>query len=527
MRLLCVFTAVLLIFFSSLTYAQVGNLDPDFGNGTGHVVTNFIPELPSQGYAIEVQEDGRIVALGYTQGADDSGYPVLARYMPDGTPDNSFNGNGKMISSTPGYAQSLVIQPDGKIIVPFSIYGDSERLIGLSRFNTDGSPDNSFDTDGIVTSSFGVPYLSLKAIVLQPDGKIVIGGYVGYDGDPFDQFLVARYWPDGTPDETWDEDGIVTTKVGESWTDLKSLLIQPDGKILAIGYAVYDEYEDFAVVRYNTNGSPDEGFGDHGEAHLHFSDKDDEAVGGGLLPDGRIVLGGEAYDNATGKTIFAAGRLNANGTPDNTFHGDGMAILAATNYGGGARHMLLQPDGKVMVGGYANLNANGSGGSDMTIVRFTDNGIADITFSDDGVKVYEDGINISSEIQAMAFQQDGKVVTTGYSRVDALNTLRVSRILTDVTLAANDPELSVKNMSVYPNPVAEEINIEFELDRSEKVKIYLCDIEGKLVQPLVPSKLMSAGHHQERFTLRQLVAGSYFINVETERGTKTVMVVSE
>ena len=529
MRLLNVLMAILPLFFYASSYAQVGELDPDFGNGTGHVVTNFIPDVPSQGYEIVVQEDGKILAGGYTQGASGpgTGYPVLARYMPDGTPDNSFNGNGKMIGSIAGYSNALAIQPDGKIVQPATVYDGIENKLGVYRYNADGSPDNSFDTDGKVETSFGTPYLSPKAVALQPDGKIIVGGYVGYPGDTLDKFLVARYLPDGSPDASWDEDGIVTTQVGESWTDIKSILVQPDGKIVAIGYAVFNDFEDFAVVRYNNNGTLDQGFGDHGVAHLQFSDHDDGAVGGGLLPDGRIVLGGQAYNNALGKYVFAAARLNPDGTPDLSFHGDGMATLSATNYSNGARWMMLQPDGKILVGGYAHLGGAGSGGADMTIVRFTDNGIPDITFSEDGIKVYEDGVDISSEIQSMAFQNDGKIVMTGYSRVGGLNTMRVSRILTDVTLAANDPQLILKNISVFPNPIAEEINIEFELDRSEKISISLCDMHGKLIQQLMIPEEMSLGNHQMKFGVQQfLVAGSYLVNIETERGTKAVMVTS-
>lgn len=151
MKAVSILIILLVTLLITVGYGQAGNLDPEFGGGDGKVITTVIDAKPSQGYATVVQPDGKIIVAGVTRVEGTDEFPVLARYMPDGSLDNSFNGTGILIVSTPdghAYCQNLLLQPDGKIVIAVANYNDNGQKLNVFRFLDDGSPDNSFDTDG-------------------------------------------------------------------------------------------------------------------------------------------------------------------------------------------------------------------------------------------------------------------------------------------------------------------------------------------------------------------------------------------
>ncbi|HXR80555.1 MAG TPA: hypothetical protein VN763_06540, partial [Saprospiraceae bacterium] len=253
------------------SYSQDGSLDPDFGGGDGMVSTSFYANQRSQAFGVAVQNDNKIVVGGYTRAPDEKEYAILMRYQADGQLDNSFNGNGKIIIPPPyGLAscRKVIVQPDQKIVMVVASRDTADVQLGMYRFLENGVPDNTFDSDGEVHTSWGAKYLSATALTLQPDGKILVGGYIGLDNDSIDQFYVARYLTNGMPDHSFDGDGIVITTVGENYTHLNEILVQPDGKIIAVGQGYFNGSDDYAVVRYNEDGSLDPSFSDDGIASV-------------------------------------------------------------------------------------------------------------------------------------------------------------------------------------------------------------------------------------------------------------------
>ena len=527
MKASCFVYTFLSFFYTSLCYSQAGNLDPDFGGGDGLVTTSFFNEQPCQGYSVALQEDGRILVAGVTRATGGLEHSTLTRYLPDGTLDNSFNGTGMIIISSgdeSSYGRVVTVQPDGKILLAIRYNTDEGQGIALYRYLTDGSPDAGFDTDGIRTISFGSEYLSVDGMVLQEDDKIVIGGYMSFAIDTFDLYYVARYLPDGTADDSFDGDGIVTKRVGENYGYITSLLIQPDNKIIAAGYGVFNQNDDFAVVRFNSDGSVDESFGDSGIAHATLSTGEDICTGAALQPDGKIVLGGNAFSNITGTSAFAAARFNADGTLDHNFHGDGMTILTVSGHADGVRTILRQPDGKILLGGYAHSNVQG--GSDMVLVRLNENGIPDFTFSDDGVAIYEDGLSISSEVHEMTLQPDGKIVSTGFERTGGINSIRVARFISGLTVGTTQPYKPEVNISIYPNPISDYAILSYQLDEFAMITVHLCDMQGRIIEELMPAAEKYPGYHHESLSLRnRLPPGSYVVKLESENWFKTLKVM--
>ena len=318
------------------------------------------------------------------------GLTILAAAMP-GNLDVSFGLHGQVVSHFDRTANvhNIAIQPDGKIVAAGdgSIVGLAGGGILVARYNTDGSLDTSFGTDGKVStavSSFGSDGWE---VALQPDGKIVVAGQVSYD--TFSAFALLRYNADGSLDTAFGPGGIVTTTVGDSTAIGLALAIQPDGKLLVGGYT---GSVTFAVARFNTDGSPDMSFGSNGYV---------TGVGGlgvslALQPDGKIVQAGSSVGG------FTLARYNTDGSLDPLF-GSGGTVITSIGGGGGARDVVIQPDGKILATGGVCCTAV------PALARYNSDGSLDSSFGVGGTETMAAGQDIKDAV----LQADGKIVTVG------------------------------------------------------------------------------------------------------------------
>jgi uncharacterized delta-60 repeat protein len=400
-----------------------GDLDPSFGTG-GKVITN-LGIAPREQFANAVirQADGKIVAGGgvLTYVFDYSFDFALVRFNSDGSLDTSFDGDGKVHTDFYGVREgneqiyAMALQPDGKIVaVGTSGNGDEDDYydFALARYNTDGSLDTSFGYGGLVTTDFGSNDDSAQAVAIQPNGKIVVAGYNALNG--YD-FALARYNTNGSLDTTFDGDGFLTTDFGTSNDDdAYGIAVQPDGKVIAAGYSYNSatSHTDFAVVRYNSDGSLDTTFDGDGKALIDFSGQNDFGATVALQPDGKIVVGGEArYDcgyNCGVNPDFGLVRLTSDGSLDTTFDGDGKLTTAVQTYNY-PTELLVQPDGKIAMSGYSSPG----GPSDFTLVRYNPDGSLDTTFDGDGKVTTNVGGYDGAE--SLTIQADNRLVAAGYS----------------------------------------------------------------------------------------------------------------
>ena len=300
-------SAIILTFFANVQMAQAadGDLDPLFGSG-GMVMTD-LGKSTDLAEAVAIQADGKLVVVGTTYKNNDFSDEdfVVTRYNTDGTLDITFGNKGKVRTDFPGLAavpSSVVIQPDGKIVVAggafplFTFLGNFK----VARYNPNGSLDTSFGDGGIVTTIFPAGSYAFD-VALQSDGKIIAAGTFFVDFDPGESsdtdFALARYNPDGTPDATFGNGGQVTTDFVGFEDDAFSVLIQPDGKIVAVGSANDPAtFYDFAAARYLSNGTIDTTFGVAGKVRTDFGDQNfDRARSAALQPDGKIVAAGFEY----------------------------------------------------------------------------------------------------------------------------------------------------------------------------------------------------------------------------------------
>ena len=419
-RSLAISAAATMLLFSGSAQAADGDLDPTFG--TGGQVTTDLAHSTDIANAVAVQADGKLVVVGQTYKHNDyTGEDfAVARYNTDGTLDTTFGARGRVRTDFPGLAavpSSVVIQSDGKIVVAggafplFTFLGDFKVV----RYNPNGSLDTSFGDGGIVTTTFPEGSYAF-ALALQSDGKIIAVGTVFVDFNPGDMsdtdFALARYNPDGSLDTTFGNGGTVTTDFFGNEDDVFSVLIQPDGKIIAVGSANSPvNYYDFAAARYLANGTLDSTFGTGGKVSTDFGDHNfDQARSAALQSDGRIVAAGFAISQNGLSQNFAVARYTSNGVLDTTFSRDGITQIDFGSCCQSAYKVLLQSDGKIITVGYANTEDSDS---DFLLARLSPRGSLDATFGVGG-KVRTSFGDLNGGANGAALQSDGKIVAVGF-----------------------------------------------------------------------------------------------------------------
>src|SRR5262249_47844139 len=290
--------------------------------------------------------------------------------------------------------------------------------VALARYRSDGSPDTSFGSGGSLTTSFGGNFAAASAVMIQPDGKIVVAGTVDFNpdvpGSGLD-FALARYNASGTLDGSFGKGGKVVFDFFGSFDQANSAVLQADGKIIVVGSASYDSFNrdiGFALARFNTDGSTDLGFGTGGKQITDFFGAGAQANGVVLQADGKFVVAGTASDSATRPvaTDIAVARYNSDGSLDSAFGSGGETAIpfpdSATEQGNA---VALLPDGKIIVAGTAFKTFNTP--PDFALVRYNSDGSLDSAF---GTKT-TDIAGGTDEALALAIQSDGKAVVAGRS----------------------------------------------------------------------------------------------------------------
>ncbi|MBE7171191.1 MAG: T9SS type A sorting domain-containing protein [Williamsia sp.] len=420
------------------TLAQDGALDPSFGTGGKAYVT--APLLNQTLSKTVVQPDGKTVLVGRT--VVDNGYTFsVARFNANGQPDSSFDGDGVVTTileagSRNDEAKTVAVQPDGKIIAA----GRSSSNFALVRYNVNGSLDATFNGTGIVKTA--LPGSSdLYSLVVLSDGKILAGG-TSNPGSTLSDFTLVRYNANGTPDASFDGDGILTTDVAGSSADIVySLAVQTDGKIVAAG----SSNNDMALVRYNTNGTLDNSFNGNGKLLIDFG-LNEIAYSLSLQADGKLVVAGVSNSGSIFNTAVA--RVLTGGQLDNSFDGDGK-VSTVVGESDQFYSVLVQPDAKIVASG----TTYSGGSSDFVVVRYTTTGTLDNTFDGDGKLPIDMG---GAEAYATIASWNGTLVAGGYtSRPGRDAELAVVRLLNPSAA----PVLPIKLISFTANTTGQTVSL--------------------------------------------------------------------
>jgi uncharacterized delta-60 repeat protein len=332
-----------------------------------------------------------------------SGNLAIARYNPDLTIDSSFGGVGYVNPIAVPNPSAMILQPDGKIVATASgPFGSLDYM--LVRYNADGTPDNTFDNDGTASVNFGGTD-NAYALAIQPDGKLVVTGRVGPSAPPY----------------------------------------------------VYD----FGVARFNTDGSIDNSFGSAGKVVTPVSVETDLAEAVAVRSDGKIVAAGHAGN--TPNRAFAVVVYNVDGSLDHTFGGDGIVVTPIGPSDAEIRDVAWQPDGNIVVAGYASGT-----GLDFAVARYL------VSFD--------------------------------------LGVLQLSTLQGLVT--------------IYPNPIKECSTLRYTLSSPETLTVDLIDVQGRFVFRIMNEQGQEAGEHLLDLTLpKGLSSGQYFLVISSPNGQQAVQVM--
>ena len=396
-----------------------GDLDATFGIG-GMVTTDFPGSDIAE--ALAIQANGRIVVAGQScAGAAGCDFAV-ARYLSTGLLDGTFGTGGKVTTdfgASYDQAQAVALQADGKIVVagfqcpgaPSGCPLGSDLDFALARYNPNGSLDATFGIGGRVTTDFsGGSDDRGYGVAVQADGDIVVAGRT-CSGSTCD-FALARYGGTGALDVTFGVGGKVTTDFAGFIDEGFAVVVQPlDGRIVAAGASGGN----FALARYNPNGSLDGGFGTGGKVTTDFATSSDTAFALALQADGRIVAAGRAQEpDSQGVDVqFAVARYDADGSLDAGFGTAGTVLtgFAAHSFDVG-RNVAVQADGKLVVAGFTQRQQKDP---DFALARYSTDGSLDNGFGKKG-KVTTDFANGNDGAAAIAIQGDGNIVAAGSSQ---------------------------------------------------------------------------------------------------------------
>ena len=432
--------ALTLLLTPKFSSAQTGGtLDASFGTN-GKVTTDF-GGTGAAARTVAVQVDGKILAAGVAVFNSATDF-ALTRYNSNGTLDASFGTSGKVTTAFdfPGSFDrvfTVVLQPDGKFVAVGSTVINQFANFALARFNANGTLDASFGTGGIVTTGFGVS-AEATSVAVQADGKIVAAGYANLDGA--DDFALVRYNSNGTLDASFGTGGKVTTAFalsqGFSQAQANSVAVQPDGRIVAAGNAAVGGGFDFALARYNTNGTLDASFGTGGRVTTDFAGANDQADSVAVQPDGRIVAAGAAGPYINRGLDFALARYNSNGTLDASF---GTSGKVTTDFAGSSdlptepSAVALQGDGKIVVVGHTLVG----GFYDIALACFNSNGTLDASFGTSG-KVTTDFAGNDDVPFSIAVQPDGNIVVAGGAIINGRADFALARYVGSAVLSTPD-----------------------------------------------------------------------------------------
>jgi uncharacterized delta-60 repeat protein len=409
------------------------NTAPIFILPQGVVIQNWGSKTDNA-KSLAVQVDGKILVTGSSalNGLDAI---TVSRYDENGSPDRGFGNNGVLIFNAGKSWSSgtdIFAQPDGKILILSTTSSFLHPYLSgptVIRLNSDGSIDTSFGENGVSRYIFQSVNSDGTSLAVQSDGKILVSAGTYENG--VSAGGIIRLNQDGILDKSFGTNGQITASIGSYGTSIRSIALQEDGRIIAVGQtrgANWGE-SNFAVFRFNNNGSLDTSFSGDGKVRTAFEASRDVASSVTIQPDGKIIVAG--YTGSSGNETFAIARYTANGSLDNTFDVDGKVTTAFRQ--GFIQRVVLQDDGKILVAGLgydrnqaiANLH-----GPDVALARYLPNGSLDLSFGTGGTVLtdfalgYENGTDIW-------ISSGGKILVVGntYSPTDADSNIALFRYL--------------------------------------------------------------------------------------------------
>ncbi|MFZ1332669.1 MAG: hypothetical protein WAR83_10780, partial [Flavobacteriales bacterium] len=472
---------------------QTITLDPTFGQGGKAEFDMALDFFDETATCIGVQSNGKIIF-----GGEIEPFYTLMRLLPNGDLDITFGDSGVVRVLSDAICHDLVILDDDRILscgtgeggVNFPMMSRAVVAMNLA----DGSPDTSFNGSGylLVPSTFNVDAAS--GIALQSDGKILVTGYFGVDGDVYVEMVAIRLDQQGQLDPSFGGDGIVTKTLNAGGCWGEAIVQMPDGRIVFGGTTNYFLDKRVMICRVMPDGSNDPSFGNIDGIAMTSGPFEYYAFDMELQPDGKPVLGG--YD-AWGP--LAAFRFNVSGSLDVTFGGDGVATgtFAIIDYGPAG--LVALEDGSFIVAG--------QGEGPFQVNQFSSDGTLMATAST--------GFGEPAAAWNACIQSDGKLLVCGnWHSILNGEQLAIARYDLDSPTALDEGHQITPKFSIYPNPVFELLWVRSSTILAKSRMLFsLTDLSGRVIKELIPMEGNDTLGQTLSFSMKDICPGLYSLNI--------------
>ncbi len=415
------------------SFAQNAALDPAFGNSG---ISVYPHSDTAEIHCFDFDQSGNIISAGYARqgGAGNTDYQLtLTKTDKNGMLDANFGTNGK-VTTVIGHSEhpiDIVIQPDERIIVigQVSFEGGGNGAFAI-RYNSDGSVDTSFANNGIYDLTSSNNFVS---VLLLPDGSIILGGHKYFNNEYLS--VLVKLDSNGVEDNQFGTNGILELDSANFKFLMQDAILLSDGNIFCVGY----EYSDFvnhsksAYCKIDTQGNFDTSFGTNGKVVIDlFNYNPIQNITEYLytvqeLPNGQIIIGGSELDRFLLK-------INSDGSLDNTFGTNGMK--SSSYYSFRRKGIAVQTNGKIILGGMKTITTGNSG---YTVTRLDSDGNLDTTFNNGQGFVDIDPSPETDWLNHIKLQSNDTLVIGGSSKLNNVANFTLARVLLDTPLSVEEP----------------------------------------------------------------------------------------
>lgn len=494
---------------------QAGDLDLTFGED-GKVEYHFANYHRGEGLVL--QPDQKIVRAGTGPHATLTSCVMLVRYMPDGSMDESFGvdgvaqGNITVGASTWSQNNTLVLQPDGKLLYTSSRMANNILRMFVSRFNSDGSIDNGFGDNGTATIQIynsGDDYS--HSMMLQPDGKILVVGQTRpYSGIPY-QMAAIRLTPGGGIDESFADEGKFIYDHAYSGDGIMDAALQSDGKIVFAAYATHQGYGTMIAMRVTEGGVLDDTFATDGifeystTSNLGYEYANALCIGA----NDEIHIACQTYETASDRSDIAVLKLTPDGAFDTSFGESGSVVVHLGEDWDFGEDILLDEQGRILVSSTHYTHDYFEG----LVLRFQPDGELDSSFGNEGIASIG-GSFIRAE--NICLQADGNIVVGAWDRIPTSNSsyFQTARILAEGSVAVT--ENTMHQFALYPNPASD--NLIIQTNNNASISMELFNAQGMLLDKIQNQRSIPVSH---------LASGVYFLSIKSDNDKRTLRFVKE
>ena len=345
-------------------------------------------------YSVALQTDGTIIAAGSVTYNNVNQF-AMASYTTSGVLNLVFGAEGLVFTPIGSTSNANAVQANGKIVLAGLSENNSTQFT-VAQFTSSGALDTTFNGTGYVVTAIG-DGSSANGVIFQTDNKVVVSGVTIVSGTP--EFAVVRYNTNGSLDSSFGTGGIVTQLIGDSCVG-HELALQSNNAIVVAGYCEILGVQQFAAMRLNSNGSLDSTFGTNGLVTIPVGSAS-QALSVVVQADGKIVLAG------TSDNQFAVVRINSNGSLDNSFGTNGI-VTTQIGSNDQINEIVIQANGELVAVGVSD--------SQFALALYTTSGSLDTGFGTNGIVVTP--IGLTSEAYSAVIDADGNIIVAGNSEAN-------------------------------------------------------------------------------------------------------------